>query len=531
MYDFVVHNSLIFRGLLETCIQHQKRGIEHRTIVGTYIIAMGRDNDTCFSQCLRTMGLDDCESSVTMRVRCRRWQLLILITLLAVVSFAINISLFVEHSNELTTTIPQESESEQDDDHPLSQTQNTTKYERNVAEEFFGKKTATTKKKPSQNKSRRKRKKKERIKVEPNPLSLTSNATFSACLLIKDDNEILNEWLAYHYHVINMRTLVVAIDPTSSESPSKILQKWRLLTDLEVLEWTDEMYMPEEFMQSGQAPSQYMQTASDFEKPIGREALLEISNHRYRQRVFLAKCMKNMRKKERSWVMHIDTDEYVVASKLLRQMKPDYLTIPPMETPGSVLSLLQQAVEKTAEPISYPCISMLRVLFGSIESPLEERSQNVPAGFNATKFDTLRFRNHALPHKMANHGNPKVILDVSAIPLTYFPDDIVYSIHRPVELFCNKNKELTFTSFRKQPIAVNHYLGSWERYSARSDKRRSRQVYDTKATASRGKDDGVRNWLLGFVETMGRDTVASLLGKAYLASSNETLSVTAQVRV
>jgi hypothetical protein len=505
---------------------------------------MGRDNDANNCQCLKTMGMEDCESSLTMRVKCRRWQLLVVIPLLAMVSLGTNISLLLEHNNEQvesTTT-----EFEQDNDLPLNQTQNatthqrseakpyfTSTHQRNEAKEFFGgkKKGASTRKnRITENKKGKRKKKKETVKVEPNPLSLAPNATFSACLLIKDDNEILNEWLAYHYHNINMRHLLVGIDPTSSESPSKILQKWRLLTGMEISEWTDDMYMPAEFLENGQPPSQYMQGEGDFKDSLSPAAMLEISNHRYRQRVFLAKCMKSMKQKGRSWVMHIDTDEYVVASKLLRQMKPDYLTIPSMETPGSVLSLLQQAVEKTAEPVSYPCISMLRVLFGSVESPAEVRKRNVPAGFNATSFDTLRFRHHALPHNMTNHGNPKVILDVSAIPSTYFPDEIVYSIHRPVELFCNKNKDLTFTSFRKQPIAVNHYLGSWERYNARNDKRRSRQVYDAKASVSRGKDDGVRMWLQGFVETMGRETAASLLGKTYLAPIDETVSVTSQMR-
>ena len=62
----------------------------------------------------------------------------------------------------------------------------------------------------------------------PNAISsFSQNATFSACLLIKDDNAIVNEWIAYHYFVLNMRTLIVAIDPTSKESPSTIFDKWK----------------------------------------------------------------------------------------------------------------------------------------------------------------------------------------------------------------------------------------------------------------------------------------------------------------
>ena len=321
--------------------------------------------------------------------------------------------------------------------------------------------------------------------------------------------------------MLNLRSLIVAVDPLSVQSPSSILSRWRLVTDLHVLEWSDDNYMPADFLDNDVPPEEYMQKREDFDHSpnITDAALLEISNHRYRQRVFLAECMKRHRKMGNSWVVHIDTDEYVVASKLLRQMKPDYLTIPPMDEPGSVLSLIQQAVTKTSSLVSYPCISMLRVLFGSVESAPRYRDADVPPGFNSTSFETLRWRYHALPHNMTIHGNPKVILDVAAIPQKYLPD-VAYSIHRPVPEYCHKNKDLTFTSFRKQPIAVNHYLGSWERYSGRQDRRRSRAVYDAKANQRRGRDDGVRPWLRGFVRAIGRDTAAKLLGGDYLAASS-----------
>ena len=198
-------------------------------------------------------------------------------------------------------------------------------------------------------------------------------------------------------------------------------------------------------------------------------------------------------------------------------MKPRYVVIPPIEQPGSVLSLIQQVVDKTARNVNYPCISMLRVLFGSVESSIEEQSVGVPVQYNATAFESLRWRYHALPHHAELHGNPKVILDVQAIPAKYFEETIVFSIHRPVREYCPKNSDLAFSNFRKQPIAVNHYLGSWERYSGRNDKRRSRDKYDLKATVNRGHDDGLRTWLHGFVESVGPINAAKLLGDQYLS--------------
>ena len=53
----------------------------------------------------------------------------------------------------------------------------------------------------------------------PAPLSnnqqIMQFASWSACLLLKDNNIILPEWLAYHYTVLPLRRLIVAVDPSS----------------------------------------------------------------------------------------------------------------------------------------------------------------------------------------------------------------------------------------------------------------------------------------------------------------------------
>jgi hypothetical protein len=100
--------------------------------------------------------------------------------------------------------------------------------------------------------------------LTPQPPALDDNATFSACLLIKDDNAILSEWIAYHYHTVNLRHLVVAVDPSSTELPASILNRWRQNTDLKVNYWNDTDYMPQSFIDTGYFPEEYMQDESDF---------------------------------------------------------------------------------------------------------------------------------------------------------------------------------------------------------------------------------------------------------------------------
>jgi len=137
--------------------------------------------------------------------------------------------------------------------------------------------------------------------IVPRTEALASNATFAACLLIKDDNDILPEWLAYHYHTINMRDLIIAVDPTSSESPSDILQTWSRLTDLRIREWTDSSYMPAAFLETGTTPEDEIHVSDIIDK-VPEAAIMGIANHRYRQRVFLTECMRTFRQAGKSWV-------------------------------------------------------------------------------------------------------------------------------------------------------------------------------------------------------------------------------------
>ena len=64
---------------------------------------------------------------------------------------------------------------------------------------------------------------------------------WSACLLIKDNNIILPEWLAYHYTVLPLRRLIVAVDPTSKTDPRYIFDQYKSI-GMNVTVWTDDDY-------------------------------------------------------------------------------------------------------------------------------------------------------------------------------------------------------------------------------------------------------------------------------------------------
>jgi hypothetical protein len=372
---------------------------------------------------------------------------------------------------------------------------------------------------------------------------------FSACLLIKDDNAILNEWIAYHYHVLNLRHVIVATDPSSKTSSFAIWQRWQNLTDLTVTEWTDQDFMPDSFLEKGyHIPPRFMNGDAnksawhngDEDEATVKADRLKISNHRFRQVTFLSACLRQLQTEKRTWTIHIDTDEYVVVNPMLRRQAPAQpaqkeeprsrrhpknIQIPPLAEPHSILTVLQQVQHdaKLQKQANYPCISMPRLLFGSVEKERNETSgatatvsytatSTGTAFFNATLFETLRWKYHAALTDKERNAQPKVIVDVSAVDAT---DEMfnpkAFSIHRPSKKLCRRIDQLTFDTVEKYPLAVNHYVGTYERYVARNDTRRNERAYEYKAHVDAGSDDWITTWLDGFVQEQGSDKASALL--------------------
>ena len=74
--------------------------------------------------------------------------------------------------------------------------------------------------------------------------SMNDPNTFAGCLQIMDDNHFLIEWLAYHYHVMPLRYLIVAIDPGSKTSPLPIFKRYKDRKLMTISVWNDTMFMP-----------------------------------------------------------------------------------------------------------------------------------------------------------------------------------------------------------------------------------------------------------------------------------------------
>lgn len=102
----------------------------------------------------------------------------------------------------------------------------------------------------------------EKEEAIPNPIIADGNATFSACLLVMDDNHRLVEWMAYHYHVLPLRYLVVAVDPRSQTSPTKVLNRWRRM-GVFIEEWDDFKFMKKDIAKNKIGDDEELQVKRD----------------------------------------------------------------------------------------------------------------------------------------------------------------------------------------------------------------------------------------------------------------------------
>jgi hypothetical protein len=430
------------------------------------------------------------------------------------------------------------------------------------------------------------------------------NITFSFCLLIKDDNEILNEWIAYHYHTINLRHLIVAVDPSSSTSPSSILEEWRQVFGLQVEEWTDHDYMPQFFLRKKyrQIPVDFLQlknrtdnlwTVGVTNRKVMERKLRTINNHRFRQVVFLQKCVESLRKRHEeqglvtptpvlssnnnhhnrsssssssppshphppetttttpsssaaAWMAHIDTDEFIVINPRIRAQNSKFVQsiLPAGPHASSILHFLEDFLVQNPEHVNRTCIAMGMVRFGAREDDIDiknsnpstttiatttttttttTRSQQGGRSWNQSHFETLRWKYYGASNATVNQ---KTVMDLATIP----PDDkllwhttlMVDSIHQPSLQLCPPfpfhKRELILDSIAQYPLALNHYLGSYQRYKSRTDLRRNEGLYRVLTNLSLGggkDDDWLAGWLDSFVRTHGPERVSRVL-KDYL---------------
>jgi hypothetical protein len=268
--------------------------------------------------------------------------------------------------------------------------------------------------------------------------------------------------LAYHYHVLPLRYLIITVDPRSKTSPTNLLNRYRRL-GLFVEEWDDFKFMKPEIAINKLGDDEKLQIKRD--------------RHRMRQKTFYRTCLTRMKQRGRSFTTLIDTDEFITYNhkgdadfeeweqERLRRHKKRFpkkdrirpSSIPPTTADeGAMIKYIRTEQAAGSKFFQKPCISCPRLQFGALESTDEERRKQVPPKLqlDPDRLDTLRFRKHAERQDFVKNGLSKSILDVSRI--NQFPR--IPSLHRVIPTICPQPWRDEFTSL----LRVNHYLGSWE---------------------------------------------------------------------
>jgi hypothetical protein len=374
------------------------------------------------------------------------------------------------------------------------------------------------------------------------PRIYKTSKSMAGCLFIMDDTIRLLEWLAYHYTVLPLSHLMVAIDPNSKKTDRimEILDLWRDKIEIKAYkndtEWLD---LPWDYgysrsirMPNGNLMKWFREKSSD---------VYSSQVHKRRQNYFCVHCMRYMKQQGMDWTIITDSDEYLMFNYLHprqenrsrydalkrgvtkedidkeRNLMAKYRErLPPMELRATVADFLHQ------ENPQSKCIMFPGLQFSSFESKKDDVIKNVPSGINPFHLVTLRY----LKAGIREGTFSKTMIDVSQGLLEDYTMETNVNVHIPNKLLCGINGN---SGSRKDYISsifrLHHYrTGTWESFIERSaDRRASMTVerYWERNIEPKVIDDDIRPWITWFVEKVGMNDAARLLTEPLAQAYNQ----------
>lgn len=371
-----------------------------------------------------------------------------------------------------------------------------------------------------------------------------TNRTMNACLFIMDDTIRLVEWLAYHYTVLPLGHLIVAIDPKSKRIPqiNKILEMWRDHITIDAF-YNDTFLTLDPYDGWGRS------VWGKNERPRGwfknKEGYSFRSQaHKRRQNFFTSFCFGELyEKKKRGWTLLTDTDEYVTFNYRYPETEDvtrydsitDFKTkeevdseresnlpirdILPKLTEQVTIAQHLAAYEKVQEMGNQRAPKCLRVpglTFSSHETNASSIQQDVPPGVDGSGLMTLRQRQHA-----AKDGSfSKAMLNLrTATGKDWFGFGSVLNVHTPNRRMCGRTSKKGFSGSGADYISslfrIHHYkAGTIESYLERAGDWRGGglwRFYFDRNMEPVGENSDLAPWFKWFIDKVGMDSVNKLL--------------------
>jgi hypothetical protein len=335
---------------------------------------------------------------------------------------------------------------------------------------------------------------------------------FAACLLTKDDKIILPEWLAYHYTVMPLRYLIVAVDPLSITSPEPILDMYRNYTNLKIETWTGNWYWKMTHWNNSQLSM----------LPPKTDKLI-ITVKRQRQRSFYSLCLQRLNKLNHTWTALIDTDEYFTYNSVMSAELKGGEKIRDAVLAAEHRRQLPAPIGKQNETIAhwihqhgaeqagltnktlcavYPRLQFFSKYVQNISDPFGLPTKH-NVSFDREAFHTLQYTAH--DKLKGSFQGPLVLPSKALINAALMKAEYkVRNVHVPFQTWmCDGDAQVEVTE--GWPFRVHQYSGSLKTFLSRPE--RSVQMWEQRNQNKfvDNYDLSLTRWFPGFIKLLQRD--------------------------
>lgn len=329
-----------------------------------------------------------------------------------------------------------------------------------------------------------------------------------------------SEWIAYHYHTLPLRRLIVLSDPDSRTTPQPILDRWEGRINVTV--WNESRIFPRGTPRY--SPPNPMRT------------------YLLRQQIFISQCIHTLTEEgDVSWVLNTDTDEYLMVNDRVYDkndrmygvnVTSDPLELPSPSEPGYVLKFIQQTIayvhkfgtqnNRYLEPFQTPCLGLSRKQFGTYE----DEKQNADDKNKDPPFPFEKFQQGIQPSDLGTWrwrywGSGVIGKTLIHLPRLNKQDVPGHSsVHRPIlrEDICSKRS--AWAGEHSMPLVANHYPATLEQGLFRTNDSRSKhnpnyrkERYEKERLVRKYHEphSHILEWVNGFVNDVGLEEATRLL--------------------
>ena len=371
----------------------------------------------------------------------------------------------------------------------------------------------------------------------------TTAKSMSACLLLLDDTIRLVEWLAYHYTVLPLRHLIIAIDPNSHRDDEihEILAMWG--DRINITTYVNDTWLtlePEEGW-GRMIRAENGRVRGWFRNKNNPSYLSQA--HKRRQNFFFSFCLQELYATDReSWAVLIDSDEFLLYNyRHPEHENPDLYdaenevrskadidnererNLPVREQLPSLADEVTMAeflhsyenatVLEYGEQARPRCLNVPHLQFATHESHASVVNLDIPAEVDPGLLMTMSQR---MTGPMVGEFSKGILNLATAPTVDWFRFDSVVNVHTPNRRMCGrKGRTGSGTDFIGALLRLHHHrAGNVETYLQRSADYRGGSIwrfFNDRNFDPVGENDDIRPWLSWFMRKVGESEANRLL--------------------